>query len=58
MPDYRINWIGADGRWSNVQGIEAKNDDEAQVLVQAMKLPLKCELWARDRMVPRGSGVR
>jgi hypothetical protein len=39
------------GRVTAAEEIEADSDEEALALVRARKMPVKCELWHRDRLV-------
>jgi len=51
MGDYRLYCLNGVGKFTKAHDIAAKNDDEALALARQMKLPVKCELWERDRMV-------
>ena len=39
------------GRVTAAEEIEANSDEEAIAAVRAREMPVKCELWHRDRLV-------
>jgi hypothetical protein len=39
------------GRVTAAEEIEADSDEEALAQVRSRKMPVKCELWHRDRLV-------
>jgi len=39
------------GRVTAAEEIHADSDEEALATVRARKMPVKCELWHRDRLV-------
>lgn len=39
------------GRVTASEEVEADSDEEAIASVRARKMPVKCELWHRDRLV-------
>jgi hypothetical protein len=49
MSDYRLYCLDGSGRFNKSHEIRAANDGEA--LARKMKLPVKCELWDKARMV-------
>jgi hypothetical protein len=51
MPDYRLYCLDRAGKVTNAHDIDAKNDDEALAFARQKKLPVKCELWDRSRLV-------
>jgi hypothetical protein len=51
MDGYRLYCRGGDGKFIGTHEIEAADDGEALTKARAMKLPVKCELWQRDRMI-------
>jgi len=51
MPEYRLYCLNDHGNFANSHEIEAKDDDEAVAKAREMKLPVACELWARNRLV-------
>ena len=52
MADYRLYCLDRGKKISRAADwIEARSDDEALVIARAMKLPINCELWHRDRLV-------
>ena len=53
MGEYRLYCIGDDGRFTKSDEIDAKDDDEALALSRKMKLPVKCELWERGRLMAK-----
>ena len=53
MLEYRLYCLDGANRITRAEGISAKSDDDAIELARAMKLPVKCELWQRDRLVAR-----
>jgi len=56
MSDYRLYCLDKDGKIASAEWIDAKNDDEAVVIVRARKLPHKCEIWDRQRRVAEVPG--
>lgn len=53
MADYRLYCLDGSGRIARAEWLDAKSDDEAIVLVRAMKMPTGCEIWERDRLVAK-----
>ena len=53
MGEYRLYCINEAGRFAKSHDIEAASDEEAIEAARAMKLPVLCELWHRDRMVAK-----
>jgi hypothetical protein len=53
MPEYRLYCIGGDGHFEKSHEIVADDDDDALTKARALKLPVKCELWERGRMVAK-----
>lgn len=51
MPDYRLYCIDGAGRFIRSREFSAASDEEAIEIARAMKLPDRCELWQRSRMV-------
>jgi hypothetical protein len=51
MPAYRLYCIDGSGKFTNVHAIAAQNDIEAIEKAAEQKLPVKCELWERGRLV-------
>lgn len=51
MEGYRLYCRDGDGKFIGTHEIEAADDSEALTKARAMKLPVKCELWQRDRMI-------
>lgn len=53
MPEYRLYCLDGANRITRAEQISAKSDDAAVDAARAMNLPVKCELWHRDRLVAR-----
>lgn len=53
MTEYRLYCLDGANRITRAEAIGAANDDEAIEIARSMKLPIKCELWQRDRLVAR-----
>jgi hypothetical protein len=51
MPEYRLYCLDGAGKFTRAHLIAASGDEEAMSKARAMKLPVKCELWERGRMV-------
>lgn len=51
MPYYRLYCIDGSGKFTKAHDIRADDDDDALAIARDMKLPVKCELWERGRMV-------
>jgi hypothetical protein len=51
MPEYRLYCLGGDGKIEQRHDIEAKTDEDAVMIARSKKLPVKWELWERDRKV-------
>lgn len=39
------------GRVTAAEEVEAESDEEAIAVARSRKMPVKCELWHRDRLV-------
>ena len=48
---YRLFCLDGVGKFTTMHEIAAVDDDEAVAAARAMKLPVKCELWERSRLV-------
>jgi hypothetical protein len=53
MAEYRLYCLDGANRITRAERISANSDEEAVAAARAMKLPMKCELWLRDRLVTR-----
>jgi hypothetical protein len=53
MSEYRLYCLDGANRITSAEGISAASDEQAIELARAKKLPVKCELWYRDRLVAR-----
>jgi hypothetical protein len=53
MPDYRLYCLADDGRFTKSHEISAANDDEALLKAREMKLPVRCELWEKSRLIAK-----
>ena len=53
MPEYRLYCLDGANRIARAETVSAANDEDAIAIARAMKLPAKCELWHRDRLVAR-----
>lgn len=53
MPEYRLYRLDGANRITRAEQIVATNDEQAINAARSMKLPVKCELWQRDRLVAR-----
>ena len=51
MSEYRLYCLDDKGRFTKVHEIEASDDEDALAKARAMKLPMVCELWNRNRLV-------
>jgi len=51
MPEYRLYCLDGAGKFTKAHEISAADDEDALARAKAMKLPVKCELWLRDRLV-------
>ena len=58
MADYRLYCLQGNGKFTAVHEIEADDDADALLKARAMKLPDKCELWLRSRLVAMLDGCR
>ena len=53
MSQYRLYCLNHQGNFTNSHEIEAADDPQALAKARAMKLPVPCELWARERLVAK-----
>ena len=53
MPEYRLYCLNEHGRFAKSHEIEAADDAQALSKAKAMKLPVPCELWARERLLAK-----
>jgi len=53
MPYYRLYCLDGSGKFTKAHDLEAGSDQEALGKASAMKLPVKCELWERGRLVAK-----
>jgi len=53
MSEYRLYCINERGSFSKAHEIEAADDSDALAKARAMKLPVSCELWSRNRLVAK-----
>jgi hypothetical protein len=53
MGEYRLYCLNERGKFAKSHELEAASDSEAVEQARAMKLPVKCELWSRDRLVAK-----
>jgi hypothetical protein len=53
MPEYRLYCLNDHGRFARAHEIEARDDEDALAQARAMKLPVECELWNRNRLVAK-----
>jgi hypothetical protein len=51
MPEYRLYCLNERGGFSKAHEIDASDDTDALAKARAMRLPMACELWNRDRLV-------
>jgi len=51
MGQYRLFCLNDAGRFSKSHEITADSDDQALAKAKELKLPVKCELWERERLV-------
>ena len=51
MSEYRLYCLSDEGNFTKSHEIEAQDDAEALAQAREMKLPVECELWARNRLV-------
>jgi hypothetical protein len=53
MPEYRLYCLDGANRIARAEAVSAASEEDAIAIARAMKLPTKCELWYRDRLVAR-----
>jgi len=53
MPEYRLYCLDGAGKFTKAHEISAADDADALARANDMKLPVKCELWQRDRLVAK-----
>ena len=53
MAEYRLFCLNDQSGFSKSHEIKAQDDGDALVKARAMKLPVRCELWNRDRLVAK-----
>ena len=53
MAEYRLYCLNDRGGFSKSHEIEAEDDSEALAKAREMKLPVRCELWSRNRLVAK-----
>ncbi len=51
MFEYRLYCFEGASKITKVEEFHAKGDEEAIMIAKAMKKPVKCELWNRNRKV-------
>lgn len=51
MAEYRLYCLDGAGRITQAHEISAASDEDALALARELRLPAKCELWQRGRMV-------
>jgi hypothetical protein len=51
MGEYRLYCLNEHGRFAKSYELAAASDSEAVERARAMKLPVRCELWSRNRLV-------
>ena len=51
MAEYRLYRLDGVNRITRAEAVIAASDKDAIDVVRGMKLPVKCELWHRDRLV-------
>jgi len=53
MAEYRLYCLNDRGGFSKSHEIEAEDDSDALAKARDMKLPVRCELWNRNRLVAK-----
>jgi hypothetical protein len=53
MSKFRLYCLDGANKITRAEEIDAKSDEQAIEIVRSKKLPVKCELWSRDRLVAR-----
>jgi hypothetical protein len=53
MSQYRLYCLNDRGNFTKSHEIEAADDAQALHKAKAMKLPVSCELWSRERLVAK-----
>jgi hypothetical protein len=53
MPEYRLYCLDGANKITRAHEINAKSDEDAIMIARSKKMPVKCELWHRDRLVAR-----
>ena len=56
MAEYRLYRLDGANRITRAEAVIATSDKDAIDISRGMKLPVKCELWHRDRLVARIPG--
>ena len=51
MPEYRLYCMGGDGSFTKSREIVTDSDEAAIAFARQLKIPTKCELWERERLV-------
>jgi len=52
-PDYKLYYLGDDGKITRSDWIDAQTDEEAVAIAQAMEKNVDCEIWKGNRLVAR-----
>lgn len=53
MPEYRLYCLNDRDKFTKSHEFEASDDGDALTRARAMKLPVPCELWSRNRLVAK-----
>ena len=51
MRSYRLYSLDQTTRMESAEWLDARSDDEAIILARTKKLPMRCELWDKNRLV-------
>ena len=52
-PDYKLYCLGADGKITAADWIDAESDERAIAIARGMEKSVDCEIWKGSRLVAR-----
>jgi hypothetical protein len=52
-PDYKLYCLGADGKITAADWIDAQSDEEAVAIARGINKSVDCEIWKGSRLVAR-----
>jgi hypothetical protein len=53
MPEYRLYCLDGAGKITKAHDISANSDEDALMIARSKKMPMRCELWQRSRLVAK-----